>query len=102
MNEVDFRNWLASKGTGSKVQTDYISRLRRVERELDNCDLDDEYKRDRCEYLLSVFLKMGNNDKMKKYPNAKFPIGKYHLSTYRHSIKKYVEFCDEFIGLSQQ
>ena len=69
--------------------------IKKVEKEIENCDIDEQYRRDRCAYLMSLFLNMGLNDEMKKYPNAKFPIGKYHMSTFRHAIKYYISFCDE-------
>lgn len=97
MNEVEFRNWLEKKGTKKKVQSDTISRLKRVEKEINRCDIDEQYRNDRCEYLLSLFTNMGNNEEMKKFPNANLPIGKYYMSTFRHALKKYVEFCDETI-----
>lgn len=95
MNEVDFRNWLVQKGLKKKVQSDIVSRIKKVEKEIENCDIDEQYHKDRCEYLMSLFLNMGLNDEMKKYPHAKFPFGKYSMSTFRHAIKKYVRFCDE-------
>ena len=95
MNEVEFRNWLANKGVNKKVLGDTISRLKRIERELENCDSDEQYHTDKCEYLLKIFLEMGNNDEMKKYPNIKLPIGKYYMSTYRLALKKYIEFSDD-------
>ena len=95
MNEVEFRNWLIKKGTKKKVQSDCVARLKRIERELGHCDLDDEYRRDRCAFILGAFLNMGNNDNMRKFPHANFPIGKYYMSTYRHSLKLYVRFCEE-------
>lgn len=97
MNEVEFRSWLEKKGTKKKVQSDTISRLKRVEKEINRCDIDEQYRNDRCEYLLSLFTNMGNNEEMKKFPNANLPIGKYYMSTFRHALKKYVEFCDETI-----
>lgn len=97
MNEVEFRNWLEKKGTKKKVQSDTISRLKRVEKEINRCDIDEQYRNDRCEYLLSLFTNMGNNEEMKKFPNANLPIGKYYMSTFRYALKKYVEFCDETI-----
>lgn len=36
---------------------------------------------------MKAFLNMGLNEEMKKYPDAKFPIGKYHISTYCHSFE---------------
>lgn len=98
MNEVDFRNWLSKREVNKKVQSDLISRLKRIEKEINHCDIDQEYRSDRCEYLMSLFSHMGQNEHMGKYPNAKFPIGKYYMSTFRHALKQYVIFCDEIIS----
>ena len=98
MNEVEFRNWMKDNGSKTKVISDCISRLKRIEREFDHCDLDKEYHCDRCDSLLSAFENMGQNDNMKKYPNANFPIGKYYMSTYRYSLKKYIAFCEQVIS----
>ena len=38
MNEVEFRNYLINKGVKTKVAGDTISRLKRIEREIENCD----------------------------------------------------------------
>lgn len=95
MNEIKFRNWLISKGIKTKVAVDFISRLKRIEREREDCDIDDQYRIDKCERLLRMFLHMGNNAEMKKYPNADFPLGKYYMNTYRHAIKQYVRFSDD-------
>lgn len=95
MNEVEFRHWLANKGVNKKVLGDTIYRLKRIERELENCDIDEQYRRDKCEYLLKLFLDMGNNDEMKKYPNVNLPIGKYYMCTYRYALKQYIEFSND-------
>lgn len=95
MNEVGFRNWLMSNGTNRKVTSDTISRLKRIEREINQCDIDEQYRIDKCEYLMSLFLKLGNNDEMKKYPNANLPIGKYYMGTFRYALNQYVKFCDK-------
>ena len=97
MNEVDFRNWLARKGTKKKVLSDCIYRLKRIEREINHCDIDEQYHSDRCEYLLSLFKNNGLNTLMEAYPDAQLPIGKYYMSTYRLALKKYIQFCDETI-----
>ena len=95
MKEAEFRKWLKEKGVNDKVQWDCVSRLKRVERELGNCNLDEQYGNDRCEFILSAFLNQGRNENMKKYPKANLPFGKYYMNTYRLAIKKYVAFCDE-------
>lgn len=97
MNEVEFRNWLSKRNVSKKVQSDYISRIKKIEKELDLYDIDEQYHTDRCKYLMDLFLKRGINDEMKKYPNTNLPIGKCSMNTLRHSINKYVQFCDEVL-----
>lgn len=96
MNEIEFRGWMIDAGKNKKVIGDTISRLKRIEREIGHCDIDKEYHNDRCTQLLELFCNKGENDAMRKYKTS-FPIGKYHMSTYRHAIKQYVKFCDETI-----
>lgn len=95
MNEIEFRNWMSEKGIKKKVQSDCVSRLKRIERELNDCNIDEQYHSDKCKFLMSLFLNMGQNEEMKKYPNANFPIGKYYISTYRYAVKQYIQFCEE-------
>lgn len=95
MNEVEFRNWLVKNDINKKVQSDIISRIKKIEKEIEDCDIDEQYRSDKCKYLMSLFLNMGRNDEMKKYPYANFPIGKYYMSTFRHAIKYYIRFCNE-------
>lgn len=96
MNELEFKFWLINNGYKPKVACDTISRLKRIEREFENCDIDEQYCKDRCAYLLSMFSNMGKNKAMEKQLQVSFPIGKYYMSTYRYAIKLYVTFCDEF------
>ena len=95
MNEIAFKKWLSEKGVSKKMQSDHTSRLKRIEHEIDQCDLDEQYRIDKCQYLMSLFTHMGLNSEMKKYPQANFPIGKYYMGTYIYAIRKYVLFCDE-------
>ena len=95
MNELEFRTWLSQQSLKTKVQCDCISRLKKIEREINYCELDEEYHKDKCEYLLSLFANMGRNTEMSKYHNANFPIGKYSMNTYRLALNKYIKFCKE-------
>ena len=90
MNEIDFRAWLNNEGLSRKVQSDLVSRIKRVERACGNCDIDDEYRKDGCAFLLSVFRNKGINDNMGRFGEPNLPIGKYHLSTYKYAVQKYV------------
>ena len=91
MNEIDFKDWLKQNSISPKVQGDYISRLRRLERAL-QIDLDEEYDNDICGNILSVFVNMGRNSSMEKFLPNSLPIGKYYLSTYKLAVKKYISY----------
>ena len=95
MNEIDFTLWLKTKDTPAKLCSDLISRLKRVERSIRDCNLDVEYAKDRCAHLLSLFLQTGRNKKMREMMIGNLPIGKYHLSSYSYAVRKYITFKDE-------
>lgn len=95
MNEVEFRNWMAKKGVNQSVIKDNISRVKKVERDLNYMDIDEEYRKDKCEKLLSLFENRGINDQMKKYTPNKLPLGKKYMGTYKYAVKQYYLFCEE-------
>ena len=95
MNEVDFRNWLAKSDKSKKVQSDIVSRLKTIQREMGNCDLDAEYNNNKCETLFKAFENKGVNDTMRKYGTVKLPIGQYTLSVYRYALRIYIQFLEE-------
>lgn len=94
MNEIDFKQWLHTHNVSKKVQGDLISRIKHLERVLDNIDLDVEYKKDKCTFVLSLFHNKGCNLNMDKFKNQTLPIGKYQLSTYKYAVKKYIYFIE--------
>ena len=51
MKELDFRKWLNLNGVSKKMQSDFVSRLKRLETKLEIFDIDEEYKKDKCEKL---------------------------------------------------
>lgn len=91
MLEIEFKAWLINNGDREKITSDHISRIKRLERELNHCDIDEEYKKDKCTYIISLFKNKGINKCMEEY-NSKLPIGKYYLASYVYSIRKYLEF----------
>jgi len=95
MNEIEFKKWLDKQGITKKVQSDLTSRIKRIEKEIDHCDIDNEYHNDQCNNLLSYFEKNGCNEQMIKIKNCTLPIGQYSMNTFRYSIKKYIQFKDE-------
>lgn len=92
MNEVNFRLWLNDNGYSKKVQSDIVSRLKKIEREFGFIDIDDEYSNDKCEKLLSSFKNKGENEEMKRFNSLSLPIGKYQLSTYKYAVSLYLKF----------
>ncbi len=95
MNELQFKHWLSKKEYPKKVQSDTISRLKKLERELNFIDIDVEYKKDKCEYLMSLFINKGENKAMREIIPSSLPIGKYQLSTYKYALSLYVKFIEE-------
>ena len=102
MNEIDFNMWLKGCGTSSKLCSDYISRLKRIERSIAECDLDEEFAKDRCQHLLSLFLQTGRNEEMKMRMIGDLPIGKYYLSAFSYALRKYVAFKDDCVASTQK
>lgn len=94
MNEVNFRIWLSQNGKNKKVISDSVSRLKKLERELDINDIDIEYNKDHCENLLSLFENTGRNMRMNKY-KTELPIGKYSLNTYKYALRLYCKFLED-------
>ena len=91
MDEINFKNWLATGKTAKKTQSDCVSRLKRVEREL-KIDLDKRYKKTKLEDILRAFSQKGENDEMKKFGDVNLPIGKNYMGTYRYSLNEYIKF----------
>ena len=95
MNELSFRKWLFKNNFNSKVESDIVSRLKKILREVNVDDLDEEYRKDNCQYLLSLFKKKG--EKMKSFNND-LPIGKYVLSAYKYALNTYIKYKKDLDG----
>lgn len=54
MNEIEFRNRLATNGMNKKVISDYMFRLKKIEKEIDHCDINEQYHNDKCQYLMKL------------------------------------------------
>ena len=94
MNEIDFRIWLSQQGVNKKVSRDMVSRLKRIERDINRCDIDIEYRKDECSALLSLFRNKGINEQMNVLKTS-LPVGKYQLSTYKYALQRYILFLQE-------
>ncbi|MDR9756184.1 MAG: DNA cytosine methyltransferase [Thermoanaerobacterales bacterium] len=53
MKEIEFRQWLSKNNVPKKIQSDLVSRLKRFERAIENCDIDEQYRSDKT--FLPVF-----------------------------------------------
>ncbi len=95
MNEMRFREWMAQKNINRKVQSDLISRIKKVEKEFNYCDIDKEYTKDECKYILGLFQKKNYNSLIADFPNSAFANPQKNLNTYRHAINKYISFCKD-------
>lgn len=100
MNEIEFRNWLAKTGLNKKVICDLVCRIKRMEKEMSFCDMDIEYKKDKCKRILSLFKNKGLNEDMQKL-NFNIPTRGYQLNTYRYALNKYIAFLEETTEANQ-
>ena len=55
MKEIEFRQWLSNKNVSKKMQSDFVSRLKRFESIIEACDIDEQYHKDGFKYLFSLF-----------------------------------------------
>ena len=94
MDQIGFYNYLLRQGVEKKVCSDHVSRLKRIEKALKNCDLDEEYLKDRCKSLVVMMYKKNSKLEIKKRLIGTLPIGSYTMSTYRYSINKYIKYLD--------
>ncbi|MBE7087510.1 MAG: hypothetical protein E7369_04335 [Clostridiales bacterium] len=95
MNEIDFKLYLAKQGFSKKVASDLVSRLKRIEKEFNVQEIDSEYERDKCAYILNLFNKKGLNDDMQTFCTS-LPVGSYQLSTFKYALNNYIKFLDNF------
>ena len=90
MNRIDFYLWTLENNIPKKLYTDNLCRLQQIEHCISNCDLDEEYYKDKCQSILELFKNLGKNEKMAIRHMGNLPIGKKYLSSYSSAIRKYV------------
>lgn len=95
MNEIDFRNWLFNKNTKPKVISDIISRIKRIEHELVDRDIDEQYQIDKCMNLLKLFQSRKNTHIDEEKHHINLQNSKLHVNTHKYALKKYINFCEE-------
>lgn len=96
VNEINFYNWLQQNNVPKKNCCDMVSRIKKIEKALISCDIDEEYKKNKCRDLLNCFYNCGRNENMANRLKGDLPIGKYYLAAYKYAVKKYIKFRDSF------
>lgn len=100
MNTVLFKNWLIQKGHSTKVASDIVCRLKKIDlaliESLIRSSVDNEFNQDNCRKLLDCFSNNGKNSTMYLYQLKYLPIGKGSIHTYKLSLRKYIEFKKEY------
>ncbi len=92
MKELDFRKWLSEKGVSKKMQSDFVSRLKRLETKLEIYDIDEEYNKDKCEKLLKYL-----SDGCKESPyskNLELSGTSNQYTVLKYAVKKYISFLE--------
>lgn len=87
-----FKTWLLDNGYKPKIVSDNISRLKRIQKEIPDCNLDEEFEKDKCNNLLNMLSKNNSLNLKEKYPDINLPIGKHSMGTYRLSIRLFIKF----------
>lgn len=100
MNTAIFKTWLVKTGNSSKVASDTISRLKKLDRALIespiSSSVDSEFNKDACKQLLKCFSKNGKNPIMDSFKLYPLPIGERYIHTYKLSLTKYIAFKKEY------
>ena len=100
MNTTLFKIWLIKNGTSSKIASDTVCRLKKLNRALIespiSSSIDIEFNKDQCKQLIKCFSKLGKNNFMNKYQLALLPIGKQYIHTYKLSLTKYISFKKQY------
>ena len=100
MNTAIFKTWLVKNGNSSKVASDTISRLKKLDRALIespiSSSVDSEFNKDACKQLLECFSKNGKNQIMDSFQLYPLPIGERYIHTYKLSLTKYIAFKKEY------
>ena len=92
MKELDFRKWLNENGVSKKMQSDFVSRLKRLEIRLEIFDIDEEYKSDKCQKLLKYLSEGCKNSPYSKGLSLKGTSNQYIVLKY--AVKKYISFLE--------
>lgn len=92
MKELEFRKWLYENEVSKKMQSDFVSRLKRLETKLEIFDLDEEYKYDKCQKLLDYLSNGCKNSPYAKGPFLRGTSNQYTVLKY--AVKKYISFLE--------
>lgn len=92
MQEIEFRKWLADNNVSKKMQSDFVSRIKRIEKCLEIFDIDEEYKKDKCEKLLK-YLSGGCKERVYNQNIELLGTSKQY-SVLKYAVNKYLSFLE--------
>lgn len=92
MKEIEFRKWLADNNVSKKMQSDFVSRIKRIEKGLEIFDVDEEYKKDKCEKLLK-YLSGGCKERVYNQNLELLGTSKQY-SVLKYAVNKYLSFLE--------
>ena len=92
MKELEYRRWLNKSGVSKKMESDFVSRLKRIETKLGIYDIDEEYKFDKCIRLMQY---LSDGCKNSPYPKSLEFTGTSNQHTVlKYALKKYISFLE--------
>lgn len=98
MYYTEFKSWLDEQNVSTKIQKDYVSRLKAIQRDLSPYyDILEEYRINKCQEILRFFDDKGFLFKV-YCEKTQLPIGKPYISAYKLALKKYIMFLEIFLA----
>ena len=92
MKELEYRKWLKTSGVSRKMESDFVSRVKRLETKLCIYDIDEEYQYDKCERLLK-YLSSGCKDSPYS-KSLELPGTSNQYTVLKYALKKYISFLE--------
>ena len=92
MKELEYRKWLKNSGYSKKMESDLVSRIKRLETRLSIYDIDEEYQHDKCSRLLKYLF---NGCKDSPYSKTLELTGtSKQYTVLKYALKKYIDFLE--------
>lgn len=96
MRSKDFMEWMEADGLGKNTARSRLTNCWTVE-DYQHVNLDDQYDRDRCKQLITLFTYTADDERARREPCHQVPINgniRNGSAAYKAAINKYVKFRD--------